>query len=127
MKAEDVYAMFWKLFVDDEEIAASSVKEPKEIKIVNARKGLLKIQSNQPIALPETKLSALIFDKQRQLLLQKEINQQLNSVTFDIEDIRQKTLHQSFEIHLTAIPTEPDKSSQIRVRPLLLCTIDWKN
>ena len=115
----------WTISVNKKKVAEGTADAPGDASISLAAKGTVIIKySGSPKN--DNRRSILIFDTERHQLLKKEIKRNYGKFTFNIDTLKAKTNGRKFEIYTIAIPNDPEKAAMVRLRPMLLCVMAWK-
>jgi len=115
----------WRLMVNSKTVAKGLANSPGQATISKSAKGKLYVKFWGAGA-TNWHRSILIFDTQRHQLLKQELKKGSGKFAFFLDSIKSKTQGQQFEIYTVAVPSNPEEAASIRVRPVLLCTVSWK-
>jgi len=117
----------WKICAHHKTVASGTMggdTEPVTAEL-SATKGTFKITYKS--AAKDKKRSIIIMNESRNPLITEELGKNSGTVKIDINQLKEKTGGKTFYVYTLALPTDPAIAATIRVRPMLLCTVSWKN
>ena len=115
----------WTICVNKKKISTGTLESPGTATISTASKGKFTVRYSGT-GKNDKKRSILIFDTERHELLRKDIANGFGKFTFNIDSLKAKTNGRTFKIYTVGIPKNPEEAALVRMAPMLLCDVSWK-
>ncbi len=114
----------WSLFLNETKLLSGSVDSAASIQLSKQSKGNLQIAFEKK----DTSFTRtiLLMNKTRQILKQKQMNTSCKKVSFSVADILIQSSAKPFSIYIVDVPANSAKAMGIRVAPVAICNVGWK-
>ena len=114
----------WSLFLNGTQLLSSSVDSAASVQLSQHNKGNIKIAFEKRDA--GFKRTLLFMNKMRQTFLQKEMSTTGKNASFSIAGVLAKSNKKPFVIYMVDVPADASKAIGVRVAPVAICNVDWK-
>jgi len=116
----------WKICAHHKTIASGTMGEAEATVVgeLSATKGTFKLTYKS--ATKNIKRSIVIMNESRNPLITEELGKSAGTIKIDINSLKEKTAGKTFYVYTLGLPADPAIAATVRVRPMLLCVINWK-
>ncbi len=114
----------WSLYLNKIKLVSASVDSAVSVELARKSKGSLKVCFKRRDT--AFKRSVILMDEQRQTIAQKELKTNLRMASFSVDDLLSATKGKPFTIYVTDIPADPAKAMLVRMAPVAICHVAWK-
>ena len=114
----------WNLYINKAKRLSASVDSLQEFQLSKAEKGTIKFSF--PDRNKEFKRTVIIMNEQRNEVLEKDMKTACKTASFRLDTLLSKTGGNSFVVYIRDIPADPQKAMLVRIAPVAICNIMWK-
>jgi hypothetical protein len=115
----------WELFITTKKIATGFADKDTLIKVPAKAIGFLKLVYADGNITKNWKRHFLVMDENNQTLLDTSIKTVSGTVSFDLRKLKAVTQKKKFSIYTYSFPKDPQVAATIRVRRMILFTVEW--
>lgn len=122
--AGNAQSQHWNLYVNKTKQISASVDSMQEFQLSKKEKGTIKFTF--PDRSKEFKRDIIIMNEQRNEVLKKDMKTSCKKASFSIDSLLQETGGNAFSIYIRDIPADPQKAMLVRIAPVAICKVVWK-
>ena len=114
----------WQLYLNKTKLLSASTDNVENVQLSKSGQGTLKLVFvNLDTSFNR---SVIIMNEQRNTLLKQEMEKSCDTIKIAIAELLSKTKGESFSIYITDIPTDPAIAATMRIAPVAIGKITWK-
>ncbi len=114
----------WKLYLNKTKLLSASTDSMANVQLSKRSIGTVKFDFSKRDT--GFNRSVMIMNEKRNTLLRKELTSKCKTVSFSMSDLLSKISEPSFTIYIVDIPSNPAQAALVRVVPVPICHIEWK-
>lgn len=114
----------WSLYINKSKQLSASVDRLQEFQLSKAEKGTIKFKF--PDYNKEFIRTVIIMNEQRNDLLETKVKTSCKTASFNLNELLSKTGGNPFVIYIRDIPADPQKAMLVRIAPMPICHVQWK-
>ena len=114
----------WSLYLNKTKLLSASVDSVVSIQLSKKEKGKIKFDFSHRDK--TFKRSLMVMNEQRNELLHKEVRLLCGIVSFSADSLLAKTSGKPFTVYVVDIPADPAKAMLVRMAPVAICKVEWK-
>ena len=122
--AGNAQSQHWGLYINKAKRLSATVDSVQEYQLSKAEKGIIKF--NFPERDKAFKRTVIIMTEQRNEVLQKDMKTSCKTASFRLDTLLAKTGGNPFVIYIRDIPSDPQKAMLVRMAPVAICNVMWK-